>query len=217
MNAMSSPAQSEFYAGVSPIEAPAVCPSDLKNDRSPNGRKSLRKRVLRALSGLPIAFCIGVGATLAWQSYGDAAREMVANAYPQLGWLAPQGEPVTQNASAAVAVAAPAATVFDQQQLNAIANDLEAMQQSIDGIAPGIVAGHEQMARTIDRIAATQEQMARTIDQLTASQEQVMREITKLQAVEQYILYKSSAPPPRPAPSQTRNPVSRPSLVPIVR
>jgi hypothetical protein len=59
--------------------------------------------------------------------------------------------------------------------------------------------------------------MARTIDQLTAGQEQVMREITKLQAVEQYILYKSSEPPPRPAPAQARNPSPRPSLVPIVR
>jgi hypothetical protein len=214
MNAMSSPAQSEFYTDVSPVGVPAVDPADLKNDRSPNVRKPPGKRALRTLSGLPIAFCIGVAATLAWQSYGDAAREIVANAYPQLGWLAPQGEPVAQNAPAAAAVAA---TALDQQQLNAIAIDLEAMRQSIDGIAPGIVAGHEQMVRTIDRIGATQEQLARTIDRITASQDQVMREIAKLQAVEQYILYKNSEPPPRPAPSQTRNPVPRPSLVPIVR
>jgi methyl-accepting chemotaxis protein len=217
MNAMSSPAQSEFYAGVSPVEAPAVCPADLKNDRSPNGRGPPRRRALRTLSSLPIAVCIGVAATLAWQSYGDAAREMIANAHPQLGWLAPQGGPVTQNAPDAVAVATPTAPAFDQQQFHAIAIDLEAMHQGIDRIAPGIVAGQEQIARSIDRIAATQEQMARTVDQLTASQEQVMREITKLQAVEQYILYKSSEPPPRPAPAPARNPAPRPSLVPIVR
>ncbi len=217
MNAMSSPTQSEFYAGVSPVEAPAVSPADLKNDRSPNGRQSPRKRALRTFSSLPIAFCIGVAATLAWQSYGDTAREMIANAHPQLGWLAPQGEPVTQNAPVAVAVAAPAAPAFDQQQLNAISIDLEAMRRSIDRIAPGIVAGQEQMARSIDRIATTQEQLTRTVDQLTASQEQAMREITKLQAVEQYILYKSSEPPPRPAPAPARNPAPRPSLVPIVR
>ena len=217
MNAMSSPAQSEFYAGVSPVEAPAVSPADVKNDRSPNGRRPPRKRALRTLSSLPIAFCVGVAATLAWQSYGDTAREMIANAYPQLGWLAPQSEPLTQNAPDAIALAAPAAPAFDQQQLNAIAIDLDAMQQSIDRIAPGIVAGQEQMARSIDRIAATQEQIVRTVDKLTASQEQAMREITKLQAVEQYILYKSSEPPPRPAPAPARNPAPRPPLVPIVR
>jgi hypothetical protein len=214
MNAMSSPAQSEFYAGVSPIEAPAVSPADLTNHRSPNGRRSPRKRALRALSSLSIAFCIGVAATLAWQSYGEAAREMIANAHPRLGWLAPQGQPATPSVPDAVAVAALAAPAFGQQQLNAIAIDLEAMRQSVDRITPGIVAGQEQMARNIDRIAATQEQLARTVGQLTAGQEQAMREITKLQAVEQYILYKSSEPPPRPAP---RNPAPRPSLVPIVR
>lgn len=216
MNAMSSPAQSEFYAGVSAVEAPAVSPADLKNDRSANGQRPPRKGALHTVSSFLVAFCIGVAATLAWQSYGDTAREMIANAQPQLGWLAPQGEPVTQRAPEAVAVAAPAAPAFDLQ-LNAISSDLDAMQQSIDRIAPGIVAGQEQMARSIDRIAATQEKIARTVDQLTASQEQAMREITKLQAVEQYILYKSSEPPPRPAPAPTRNPAPRPSLVPIVR
>jgi hypothetical protein len=192
-----------------------VSSGDLKSDRLPNLRQSLRKRALRAVSSLLIAFCVGVAATLAWQSYGDAAREMIANAYLQLGWLALQGKPATQNAPEAAALAVPAAPAFDQQQLNAIAIDLDAMRQSIDRIAPGIVAGQEQMARSIDRIAARQEQLARTVDQLTASQEQATREITKLQAVEQYILYKSSEPPPRPAPA--RNPAPRPSLIPIVR
>ncbi len=217
MNAMSSPAQSEFYAGVSPVEAPAVSPADLKNDWSPNGRRSLRKRALRTVYSLLITFCIGVAATLAWQSYGDAAREIIANAHPQLGWLVPQGEPVTQNAADTVTVAGPAAPAFDQQQLNAMSTDIETVRQSIDRIVPGIVAGQEQMARSIDRIATTQEQLTRTVDQLTASQEQAMREITKLQAVGQYILYKSSEPPPRPAPAPARNPSPRPSLLPIVR
>src|SRR5260370_41254478 len=103
MNAMSSPAQSEFYAGVSPVEAPAASPADVTNDRSPKGRRPPRKRASRTLSSLPIAFCVGVAATLAWQSYGDTAREMIANAHPQLGWLAPQGEPATQNAPDAIA------------------------------------------------------------------------------------------------------------------
>ena len=211
MNAMSSPAQSEFYAGVSPVEAPAVSPADLKNDWSPNGRRSLRKRALRTVYSLLITFCIGVAATLAWQSYGDAAREIIANAHPQLGWLVPQGEPVTQNAADTVTVAGPAAPAFDQQQLNAMSTDIETVRQSIDRIVPGIVAGQEQMARSIDRIAATQEKMARTVDQLTASQEQVMREITKLQAVEQYVLYKNAEPPPRSAPGPARNQVLRSS------
>jgi hypothetical protein len=220
MNAMPNPAHSEFYAGLLPVEppvdAPAICPADPKNDRSPIGRPSLRKRASRTLSRFLITFCIGVAATLAWQSYGDAAREMIANSYPQLGWLGPQAEPATQNTPDMIALAAPAAPSLDQQ-LNAMSIDLEAVRQSLDRIAPSIVAGQEQMARSVDRIAATQEQIARSVGQLTAGQEQVTREITKLQAVEQYVLYKNSEPPPRPAPAQARNPVPRPSQAPIVR
>jgi hypothetical protein len=73
------------------------------------------------------------------------------------------------------------------------------------------------MTRSIDRIAASQEQIARSVDRLTAGQEQMTREITKLQEIVQYILYKNSEPPPRPAPAAARNPVPRSSQAPTVR
>jgi|SRR5712672_1041652 len=139
MGAMPSPAQSEFYAGLLPVEPsvepPAVRPTALENDPFPIGQPSLRKRASRALARFLITFCIGVAATLAWQSYGDAAREMIANSYPQLGWLAPQAEPVTQNTPDLIALAVRAATSLDQQQLNAMSLDLDAVRQSIDRIA----------------------------------------------------------------------------------
>src|SRR5262249_240870 len=50
---------------------------------------SLGRRASRGLARFLIIFSIGIGATLAWQSYGDAARAMLANSSPQLGWLAP--------------------------------------------------------------------------------------------------------------------------------
>ena len=43
-----------------------------------------------------IAACVGVVATLAWQSYGDTARQIIANSHPQLSWLAPEAA-VAQN------------------------------------------------------------------------------------------------------------------------
>jgi hypothetical protein len=61
-----------------------------------------------------VGVCVGVAATLAWQSYGDAARAMVASSYPQLGWLAPQAAVAPQPAAVAPQPAAvapqPAAT-----------------------------------------------------------------------------------------------------------
>jgi len=213
MSAMPSPAQSEFYAGLLPVEPsvepPPVRPATLENDRLQSELPSLRKRASRASARFLITFCIGVGATLAWQSHRDAAREMIVNSYPQLGWLAPQAEPVARNAPKTMGLAAPAAPSFDPQELKGMSLDLDAVRQSIDRIATSIATIQERMSRDTDRIAT--EQIARSVAQLTAGQEQMTREITKLQAVEQYVLYKSSEPPPRPAPTPMRNPVLRPS------
>jgi hypothetical protein len=193
MSAVSSSAQSEFYVGLLPVEPlaepPPVRPTTLENDQSQNnGQTSLRKRASRAFSRFLITFWIGGASTLAWQSYGDAARAMIANSYPQLGWLAPQAEPAAQNV---LETTAPAAPSFDPQQLNAMSVDLDTMRQGIDRIATSMAAIQEQMSRGADRIAnsitANQEQITRSVDQLTAGQEQMTREITKLQAVEQYV------------------------------
>jgi hypothetical protein len=209
---MPSPAQSEFYAGLLPVEPSVEPPSfretTLENDQLPNRQPTLRKRASRALARFLIAFCIGVATTLAWQSYGDAAREMIANSSPQLGWLAPRAEPVAQNTPETIALVAPAAPSLDQQQLSAISLDLDAVRQSTDRIATSIAAIQEQVSRSADRVAT--EQIAHSVAQLTAGQEQMTREITKLQAVEQYVLYKNSDPPPRPAPAAVRSPVLRP-------
>ncbi len=123
-------------------------PADLDNDRFPSKRPSPGKRASRALSRFVITFCIGVAATLAWQSYGDAAREMIASSSPQLGWLAPQAAPVAQTAPDMIAPAAPAAPSPDRQQLNAMSLGLAALRQSVDQLA----AGQEQMRGDITKL-----------------------------------------------------------------
>jgi hypothetical protein len=204
MSAMPSPAESEFSEGSLPVrppaEAPAIRPADLKTDRSsPQRRQSLGVRAPLAIARFLITFSVGVAATLAWQSYGDAAREMIANSSTQLGWLAPPAAPVAQNAPDAIAAAASAAPSPDQPQLSAVSLDLDAVRQSVD------------------RIAASQEQITRTVDQLAAGQEQMTREINKLQAIEQYMLYKNSEAPSRAAPAPAPKPVPRPAQPPTVR
>jgi hypothetical protein len=200
MSAMASPVQSELPGASLPVatsvDGTAIRPADLKNDESSIEWPSPGKRVLVALTRFLITFCIGVAVTLAWQSYGDEAKEMVASSFPQLGWLAPQAAPVTQNAPEIVAQADRPSP--DQQQLNAMSLDLDAMRQSVD------------------RIITSQEQIIHRVDQLAAGQEQMTREIAKLQTVAQYLLYKNSDPPPlpRPLPTPPPKPVPRPPLAP---
>ena len=211
-----------------PVDAlPTVRPADLKNDGHPNGRFSVGKRALISLVRFLIIFCIGVSAALAWQSYGDPVREMIASSYPQLSWLAPQAEPVPQNAPAVIGLASRTASSHDQQRPNAVSGDLEAVRQDIDRIATSIAFGQVQMTSSADRMATSQQQIAhsveliatsqeqmmhsvekmmRSVDQFTADREQLTREISKLQEIEQSIRSKNSessprrAAPPRPSP-----------------
>jgi hypothetical protein len=110
-------------------------------------RPSFGKRGLRGFIRLLIIFCAGVGTTLAWQSYGDAARAMIANSSPQLAWLAP--------ATAPDAVAPAVATSSDMQRL---AFGLAAVRQSVDQLTAQFAAGQQQTGGDIAKVQAdTQE------------------------------------------------------------
>jgi hypothetical protein len=152
MGAMPSRAQSELYKGLLPVElsveTPAVWTADLKNDRFANEQPSFGKRTSRPLASVLITFYIGVAATLAWQSYSDSARQMIARLSPQLGWLAPQ--------------AAVAQTVPDT---------IEQITRSVDRI---VTASQEQMTRRVDQLAAGQEQMTREITKLQTIQQYIL-------------------------------------------
>src|SRR5437588_5878270 len=84
MTSTPSSTRSEFSEDMSPTEPlvdAKIRPAVMKSKQP-----SIRRRAARSL----IIFCMGVGATVAWQSYGDDIRETIASSYPQLGWLAPQ-------------------------------------------------------------------------------------------------------------------------------
>ena len=153
MSSTLSPTRPKFSAGrwaTEPSVDANIRPPDLKKSRFPGQRSSLAKRASRALARFLITFCIGVAATLAWQSYSDAAREKIAGSFPQLGWLAPQTAPIAQTARDMIAPAAPTAPSPDLTQLKA---GLAVVQQSVDQLA----AGQEQMTREITKLQATEQ------------------------------------------------------------
>jgi hypothetical protein len=184
MSSTLSPTKSEYAAGRWATEAPLDAIPRLpnaKNGKPPRKQPSFGKRFSRAVVRFVITFCVGVGATLAWQSYGDAAREMIAISSEQLAWLAPQPVPGAQAASQTNAPAAPPAPAPspDLEQLKAVSLGLAVVRQSVDQLAAQVAAGQQQMTR----------------------------DITKLQAAEQDILHKISEPPPRPPAAPAHKPV----------
>jgi hypothetical protein len=153
MNTMPGSTQSESFVPsflVKPsVEAFAFPPAELKNDQSQNGQPWFGKRATLAFARNMIVLFTGVAATLAWQTYGDAARETIA----------------------------PAASTPDQQ-LNAMSLDLDAVRRSIDGLAisigTSIATSQEQTTRSIDQLTAGLEQMTREIAKLQAVEQYVL-------------------------------------------
>jgi hypothetical protein len=165
--------------------------------------EGLASRVIRYL----VAICIGVVAILAWQSYGEAAKQMIATKAPELAWspqtkqmiagwmqqlgwtkqLVAEGKPapVTQMAPEAVAAKAPATPSLDPQQVKQIEADIAAARQAVER--------HLSDMRAI-------------VEQLATSQEQMAREIEKLQAADIEILEKIPTPPPKRSPLPRASP-----------
>src|SRR5215470_1901719 len=77
-------AQSNRRREISMSYTRSAFPEDLLAGEPSVQRPALRKR--GSLTRVLFTFFVGVGAALAWQSYGDAARQIIANSYPQLGW-----------------------------------------------------------------------------------------------------------------------------------
>jgi hypothetical protein len=146
-----SSTQSEFpedrWATEPPIQA-RIRPTDRRIEQpSPD------KRASGGFARFLIIFCIGVAATLVWQSYGDVAREVIANSSPQLRWLAPQA--VAQTAPDMVAPTAPATPSPDVQQFKAMSLGLAAVRQSVEQLA----AAQQQMTDEIAKLQATEQEI----------------------------------------------------------
>jgi hypothetical protein len=61
--------------------------ADLKDRPFLGDTPSPRSRFSRALTRFLVVAFIGVGCTLAWQSYGETAKQKLATSAPQLGWV----------------------------------------------------------------------------------------------------------------------------------
>jgi hypothetical protein len=144
-------ARSDLRIGIWPMK-PSIRsprPSGLKDDHIVSDRPG--RRIFRTLTRFFIAVLIGIGATLGWQSHGDAAREMVVAQAPSLGWLLS----VSTTKSLAVAATAPDPV----QQLEPLASNLDAVRRSVEQLA----AKQEQMAQNIATLQAVEEDIRQKV------------------------------------------------------
>jgi len=126
-------------------------------------RPSLGKRASRRLVRFLIVFSIGVGATLAWQWYGDAARAMIATSWPQLASLAPEPASAPEQTALEQAAAAPQASA--SPELQQLKEDLAQLKQELQQLK-GMPAALASLQQSVDRLAGSQQQIAGTIAKL---------------------------------------------------
>jgi len=159
MSSMLSPTQSEFSPNRPAIPSLEMSARhDLKTARVLSESLSLRRRAPRAIFRFLIVFCLGITATLGWQSYGDVARVMIVNSSEQLGWLAPAPVARASRISAPAAVAAPFPDIED---LKTMSVGLAIVRQNVDQL----ITGQEQMAREITKLQAAEQDVLQRISE----------------------------------------------------
>ena len=124
-------------------------------------RPSVVVRASRRLSRFLIVFCTGVGATLGWQAYGDTARDLVANSWPQLGWSAPATQSLPQTAPDEVQAPAAASAVLPEVQQ--LAGAINSMRQSMDQLETQLMAGQRKVADDIAKLFSGQQEIVRKL------------------------------------------------------
>ena len=142
-------ARSNQRIGVQPKKSSIHSPhsSSIKDDWAASHRRpSIGRRIFRTLTRFFIAVLIGVGATLAWQSYGDTAREMMVARVPTLAWLLS----VSATKPPPVVAATPPASA---QQLESLASNLDGVRRSVEQLA----AKQEQIAQNIATLQTVEE------------------------------------------------------------
>jgi len=65
---------------------PMMSPTQLPADSQITDRSSRRRPASRRFRRYLVAICVGVAGTLAWQSYGEATKQIIAKGAPELGW-----------------------------------------------------------------------------------------------------------------------------------
>jgi hypothetical protein len=205
--------QDELHSGFTPR-------LDLETlERKPNDRvgaieNQTKKRGSRRFTRYLFAICIGVAATLAWQSYGEAAKQMFAAKALQLGW-SPESKQMIANWVEQLGWAKPPAT----HESTAVGSSATGTPQAAPlaqtapaAVAPSVAVAPSTDPAEVHQIAMDLTALRQAVAQITATQDQMAREVDRLQAANQQILAKTPEPPPPPP--RAAAPAVSPGVVP---
>lgn len=164
-----------------------------------------KRRASRAFVRYIVAICIGVAGTLAWQSYGDATKQIIATRAPELGWSPEAKQKIanwvqqlgwTKPPAGPESAATPAAQV--------------APETVVEKVAPKAPAVPPLDAEQVQQMALGLAALQQTVEQIAGGQDQIARQIARLQAADVEILERIPTPQPQPPSIPARRPIPPP-------
>jgi hypothetical protein len=150
-----------------------------------SGRPSIGRRIFRTLTRFSVPVLIGVGATLGWQSYGDAAKEMLVAGAPTLARV------LSLSTTQSPVVAA--TSIDPMQQLAPLASNLDVVR------------------RSVEQLTAKQEQMAQNVAVLQTVEEEIRQKMSSTPPAPAQ--QAASIPQPKPPQPRARSSAVQPSSV----
>jgi hypothetical protein len=183
-------------------------PSDVNDIQILGRRRWIDRPAVRVLTALLLA--AGVAA-IAWQSYGDAAKQMIATWAPQsalTSWLPLEklglpAEPTPPAVAPGAAEAAASPAAAPAQTAPAAATPAAA------ALSPESAQLIQSMAHDLATVGQQIEQLKASIEQLKAGQQQMSRDVAKAseKASELNLRPRTTPPVPRPAVARVRKPM----------
>jgi hypothetical protein len=163
-----------------------------------------------------LAICIGIAASLAWQSYGQTAKRIIATRVPELAWSPESKQTIatwverlgwTKLPTSSDAAARPS--------LPETAQAATVGQIAQDKVAPRVPIAASADLQQIEQIARDVAGLRQSVEQVVASQTKMAGEINNLLVTDMEIFLKIPTPPQPPAAlSRKQMPIAPPSRAP---
>ena len=170
------------------------------HDRLVAMENQTKRRRSRGFTRYLVAVLIGVAATLAWQSYGDAGKQVIAAKAPELGWSPEARKMITSW----VPVGWTKPPAGSEKQVVPVA------QTAPQNVAPKALTTASLDPEQLQQITQSLTTLRETVEQLTAGQDQMTRVIGRLESAVAELITKMPEPPPQPPAAPARKPMPVP-------
>jgi hypothetical protein len=187
-----------------------MSPTEFPADRRITDRPSRSRPASGGFARYLLAICIGVVATLVWQSYAEAIKQIIATRAPEFSW-SPETKQMIASAMQQLGW-----TKLPASPENRPAGAETPQAASVAQTTPETVAAKAPADQTVNleqvqQLARNLSALRQTVEQLAAGQDQMAREIEKLQAADLELLERIPTPPRQAPAVPARKPMPVPS------